>query len=600
MSLNVILGKSNTGKSEYLMNKIMACESENRQAILFVPPSGRILAEEEYLKYTKKKAIIDTVITSMDRYVNRRVDKVNLYQDKTYLKDLAKKMMIKKVVTENPDMFKVFAKVKDTVGFIDKLADYTEKFEDLEDLNILDKYNEQDFLKTKLDEFKVVYNKIQDTLKDRFVSSTDEMKEYINILNSSDTNIINAEIFIDNYNNFNNLEYQFIQALLLNNNDVYITLDLDKEKYLSGETEIYNTSYNTLEFLKLMCVNNGINYQEIKMGSAKNNRKKDIAYLANNMFNTTKQQFDKEVENVKLVLKPNTYEEIKYIALDILKKIKCGVAYKDIAIYTNNISQYRVFLKKILELYNIPAYINEEDTLSGNRLVVFLIGLLELVTSGYTKSIDNVLNLMKTGILELESADIYAFENYVLEFGIKGYNLARDFELNSNYDIEKLNEIRKLVVETVDRLKQNLAKKKSSKEITEVIYNYLQESNVIYNYEQELKFIKDIDINEYNKAKQVVSKIYEVMDNITLAYDSISLKEYATLFEYGIKELKVDTIPAKVDQVEIVDINKNRGSEKQVGYIIGCYDGGLPTIQIKKYRTTKIKECRNRFKTNIR
>ena len=217
--------------------------------------------------------------------------------------------------------------------------------------------------------------------------------------------------------------------------------------------------------------------------------------------------------------------------------------------------------------------------MQSNRLIVFLTSLLELVLSGFSKSIDNVLNLLKTGVLEIKPQDIYVFENYVLEFGIKGYHLTNEFVLNNDYNIDALNETRKLVVETVDKLKQNLSKKTSSKEITELIYNYLQENNVIYNYEQELKFIKDIDINEYNKAKQVVSKVYEVMDNITIAYDNISLKEYIMLFEYGVKELKVDTIPAKVDQIEIIDINKNRGTEKKVGYIIGCYDGGLPTIQ---------------------
>ncbi len=579
MSLNVILGRSNTGKSEYIMNKIMACENEKKQAILFVPPSGRILAEEEYLKYTNKKAIIDTLITSVERFVSRRVDKTKLYQDKTYLKDLAKKMMIKKVITENPDMFKVFAKVKDTVGFTDKIADYTEKFEDLQDLTALDKYKEEDFLKTKLDEFRVVYNKIKGALQDKFVASTDEMKSYIDTLKSSEINIINADVFIDNYNNFSNLEYQFIEALLLNGNDVYITLDIDKEKYLQGETEIYNTSYNTLESLKKLCASSGIKFEEINLTNVKTNRPEDIAYLAENIFDTTRKVFNKNVENVKLILEPNTYEEIKYVAGDILKKVNNGMQYKDIAIYTNNISQYNVFLKKILETYNIPTYINEEDNLCSNRLVVFLMALLQLVNNGFTKSIDNVLDLIKTGMLNLTEQEIYMFENYTLEFGVRGYNLIKTFELNSDYDLDKINEIRENIVQTVLTLKQNLAKKKTSNEITEQLYNYLLQNEIISKYENELKIVKEIDINEYNKAKQILAKIYEVMDNISLAYDEITLKEYVALFEYGIKELKVDTIPAKTDQVEVIDINKNRGTEKKIGYIIGCYDGGMPTVQ---------------------
>ena len=56
MALNLIVGRSNTGKSEYIMNKIMACEEEKTQAILFVPSTSRVMAEEEYFYYTNKKA----------------------------------------------------------------------------------------------------------------------------------------------------------------------------------------------------------------------------------------------------------------------------------------------------------------------------------------------------------------------------------------------------------------------------------------------------------------------------------------------------------------------------------------------------------------
>jgi ATP-dependent helicase/DNAse subunit B len=59
-------------------------------------------------------------------------------------------------------------------------------------------------------------------LKDKFVESTDEMNAYVSLLKESESNIINAEIFIDNYNNFSNIEYEFIGALLLNGNNVYI------------------------------------------------------------------------------------------------------------------------------------------------------------------------------------------------------------------------------------------------------------------------------------------------------------------------------------------------------------------------------------------
>lgn len=579
MSLNVILGKSNTGKSEYIMKKIMACENDLKQAILFVPPSCRIIAEEEYLKYTGKKAVIDTVITSIERFVNRRVDKTKLYKDKVYLKDLAKKMLVKRVISENPDMFKVFAKVKDTVGFVDKIASYTEKFNIIQDIDMLDKYDEQDFLKTKLEEFKNIYLKIEESLKDRFVQSTDEMKLYINCLNESKTNIVNADIFIDGYNNFSDIEYEFIQAVLLNGNNVYITLDIDKKKYLDQTTEIYNTSYDTLTRLKDICACVGIKFEIVNLEKTKPNTKEDIAFLGNNIFNMSKEKFDGKVDNVKLLLTPNTYEEIKYVAGDILRLVQNKYSYKDIAVYTNNIEMYGIFLKKIFDIYNIPIYINEQDKIIDNNIVIYLNTLLKLVGSGFSKSIDNILILLKTGMLDVTEEEIYIFENYLLEFGIRGYAIQNEFKLNSDYDLNLINSIRKKVIDRVNQLKIKLSKITTSKEITSIIYNHLIDDGIIKLYEDSLNAVKNIDVNSYNKAKQVVSKIYEIMDNISLAYQKITLKDYIELLDYGIKEITVDTVPAKIDEVEVIDINRARGIEKKVAYIIGCYDGGLPTVQ---------------------
>ena len=579
MSLNIIFGKSNSGKSKYIFNKIMACEKNGKQAILFVPPSGRLIAEEEYLKYTNKNVVIDTLITSIERFVNRNVDKSKLYTDKTYLKDMAKKMMVKKVITQNPDMFKVFSRVKDTVGFTDKICDYVSKFEDLQTLDVLDRYEEQDFLKTKLDEFKNIYLKLKDVLEDKFVQSTDEMKAYINMLNESNTNIVNADIFIDNYNNFSNIEYEFIQALLINGNNVYITLDIDKDKYLAGTTEIYNTVYDTLHRLKEMCAKLGIKCELINLEVSHDNVKEDIAFLANNLFDISRNVYSKKVENIKLVLTSNTYEEIKYVASNILKYKKEGYSYKDIAVYTNNINVYSIFIKKVFDLYNIPVHINEESKVTNNNLIIYVMTLFKLIQSGFTKSVENILNLLKTRILNLSQDEVCMFENYIIEFGIKGYGLLNPFTLNRDYDLDKLNQIREMVVDNILNFKKVLSNQSKSKDITEEIYNYLINENIISRYEQQLEEVKSVDVNEYNKGKQVISKLYEIMDNICIAYDKLTLKEYIELLEYGIKEITVDTIPAKLEQIEIIDINRSRGTEKKIIYIIGCYDGGLPTVQ---------------------
>lgn len=595
MSLNVIIGKANTGKSKYIYEKIMACEGKNIQAILFVPSSSRVMAEEEYLKYTNRQAIIDTKITSIERFVSLNIDKTKLYKSKVFLPDQAKKMLVRKTILENKDMFNVFHKVKDTTSFTDKVTDYISKFKDIDE-NFIEKYTDMDFLKAKLEEFVKVYNKVEECVKERFVSSIDELQFYISTLNSSDKNIINADIFIDGYNNFNNLEYSFIRAILLNGNNVTITLDIDKQKYLDGMTQIYNTSYDTLAKLKEICANNHIEFNIVNQEKQNQNTKEDILHLANNIFSISRNVYEKKSDNVSLVLRPNTNEEIKYVAESILQNICEGYKYSDIAVYTNNIDTYSIFLKKIFGMYGIPMYINEDIKITSDVMVSVILTALKLVITDFTKNVEPILNLIKSRLLGIEDDEVYNFENYILEFGIKGYMLKSDFILNTDYNLERINVIRKTIVQYVEDLRQALKNKKTSKEITKVIYNYFKDTQVISRYEEQLEVVNKIDINQYNAKKQVLSKIYEVMDNIVLAYDKITLEEYVNLLEYGINDIKVDTIPAKTNQVEIIDINLNRGLEKKIGYVIGCYDGGLPNVQSEDNIFTdieleKLKSC---------
>jgi len=581
MSLNLIVGKSNSGKSEYIMKKIMAC---NTQAILFVPSSMRVIAEQEYLKYTNKKGIVDTVITSIDRFVDRNVNKSELYKTKEYLPELAKRLLVRKVILENGDLFEIFSKVKNNTNFIDRLCSYIDsaKNQKLCATDILNKYTEQDFLGVKLKEFSNIYLKVEECLSERFVSSIDTLDYYIQDISKS-KKFENHEIFFDGYNNFTSIEFEYIKALLLSGANITITLEIDLEKQLEGATEIFNATYETLEYLKRLANEIGVKLNEVNLSKEKNNRPEDLSFLANNLFDLSKNVYDKEVENVKLVLKENTYNEIEYIAADILEKIKSGYRYNDIVIYTNDLDLYEINIKKIFGMYNIPIYFNFEKNILSSNIVIYILTIFKIIVEGLKKDISPIISLVKTGLIKIQNAD--EFENYINEFGIKGYTFEKEFKLNNKtelnhiYDLKIKKEAREKILQNIYDLKERLAKAKTSSEITKAIYEHLTECKILENYEEILVDINKESINEYNRQVQTISKLYEIMDNIVLVYDNISVKEYYELLEYGAKEQKVNTIPEKIDQIYISDINKNRGTEKKIGYVIGVYDGGLPTIQ---------------------
>lgn len=77
MSLELVLGKSKSGKSQYLYDKI----DENLNSsnnILFVPSQFRMVTEENYINYQQKSGIINLNITTMSEYIKSNLKNLNL------------------------------------------------------------------------------------------------------------------------------------------------------------------------------------------------------------------------------------------------------------------------------------------------------------------------------------------------------------------------------------------------------------------------------------------------------------------------------------------------------------------------------------------
>ena len=64
MGLNLIIGRSKSGKSEFMYKCVEQAEISGKQVVILVPDFARIVAEEEYLKYFSKDCVLGTKITT--------------------------------------------------------------------------------------------------------------------------------------------------------------------------------------------------------------------------------------------------------------------------------------------------------------------------------------------------------------------------------------------------------------------------------------------------------------------------------------------------------------------------------------------------------
>lgn len=599
MSLNIVAGKSNSGKSEYIYRSMLKDLSSGKHAILFVPPMARVLAEKEYIDCLNVNDITGVTITTIDRYIKNKVSNMQLYKAKEYLPDMARKIYIKHLIQKYQGELNIFAKAKESNSFVDLLYSYMDIFEKekITRQEIEEKYPANDFTKSKLLEICNIYEKINGESKEKFIDSLDETNIYIQKIESEGHNeYVDKKIYFDSYNNFSKSEYAYIQSLLKLGVDVTISINMPMPVDENIEGGIFTESYNTYTKLKDLAQKVGCKFHEMFLEQKENILQKDITYLANNIFDVDKTRYTEKTENINIYLVPNPYEELAYIAKDIMEKVNNkGARYRDFVIYTSNIEEYYLCIKRIFGKYNIPVFCNSKEYIQNSKIAKYITLLLDICTNGLEYRENNkLLGLLKTGFLGIKEEDINIFENYLDDLNIKGYMLNKKFTKNVDkmqeyeYDLEQVNSVRAEILEKIEGFKQEIQKSRTSKDITKVIYEYLAQNNVISQVEKDIESIELESTEERQKQKQILGKIYEIMDNICQVTDEITIEEYLKLLKYGLEEERVLTIPALIDQVEVCDINKTRNIVTDFGYIIGVNENSIPSGDTQDSTFTEI------------
>jgi len=390
--MNLILGKSKTGKSKYIFDKIDNDISEGKKIIYFVPSQMRVLSEENYIKFQNKPGIIDVNVTTISSYIKDFLSQYNINHQDKYISKLDRKLILTKIILENPNLFNMFKKVKNKEGFLENLNIYMDIFKK-EDINIEDIKNLElpdKLLEYKLKEITNVYKEYINYTEDKYIDSIDETDIFLKLFESSYLNkdVSNICIYFDAYNNFTHHELKFIKLLLKLKLDVTfnITTDIaekldDMSNYSINEisnliigdiTNIFTQSNLTVLKLLKYAKKMNLNISSEFMRTNYSNAKGDIKYLANNIFVSDSISSKFKAENIHINLTTNIYTEIEKIANVISQKVREGYRYKDFVIYTSSTDEYSYVVHKILYEYNIPVYIDSKISIQSNILIKYI------------------------------------------------------------------------------------------------------------------------------------------------------------------------------------------------------------------------------------
>lgn len=571
--MKIVYGRSGCGKSYYLMNQIKENieRAYDGPLLYIVPEQFSLTAEMDLSKLISRGGIIKAEVVTFKRLCHRIYNEFGF--KKTSVDTSSKTMLLYYLMSKNENKLKVLKGVDKNPGLVKTACDMISEFKRYNVTpEILKTFNPKtEYLKMKLDDLIYLYEAFEERIKEDFIDKDDEYTKMSMLIKNSEI-VNNAKIWIDGFDGFTPQELNIINELE-KVADVTVALTLD-------DTDNNMFLLNKKTFQNLAKENN---IEEIYLNEQKRFNNEELKHLEENYNSMLIKKYDKETKHISISIENNPYNELQNIARNILEKVRDeNLRYENIAIVTRNIESYKNDFKMVFTKYNIPYFFDDKHELSAQPLITLVRMLLDICTKNY--SYESMFNYLKTGLTNIEDInDIDIIENYVLEWGIKGNTWLHEWTFGKG-DLEKINLIRRKIIEPIAEFKNNFEKQKTVKDIASNLYDFLIKTNVYKNIQNKVEKLKEkenpseTEIEIINTYIQVWNIFIKFLDELVMVLgdEKISFERFKNILNIGISEYQIGILPTTRDHVIIGDVNRTRNSNIKVLYVIGLNDGVFP------------------------
>lgn len=585
MGLRIIYGKPGSGKSEYCFNEISKLVNKEKKIYIITPEQFSFTAEKKLMDCLSSNAVINAEVITLSRMAYRVIQEVG--GNKNNLSKCGKAMLVYSILNKYKQDLKFLGKSDENIDLsITAITEFKKHGVTIDSLKQEINNTEDTYLKTKLLDMSLIYEKFEEKIINNYIDETDLLDILANSLQETDL-VKDSIIYIDEFAGFTYQEYEVIKELIRQAKQVNITICVDDFNLNTNpDRDIFYSNKITLSKLLNLVEENEFKLEKpVELDKQYRFKTEELKHLSDNIYNIKSTKYKKNVENLELFLAKNEYSEVEEIAKKISKLVReQNLRYRDISIITKNIENYSSLIRAIFNKYEIPVFIDEKRDLNQNVIVQYILSILEVLNRNF--SLDAVFSYIKLGFLDIEDDEIFKLENYCTKWGIKQSKWKKDFiyelnDENKKQEIERLNELRKQIIEPLLKLQENIRKEKTAESITKKIYSFIQEQNI------EEKIIKKIEELEENNLIDLASEyktsyktILDILDEIIVIFnkEKMILDEYSKILKIGLKNSGLGKIPGTQDQVIFGDVDRSRSHKVNTVFIIGLNDGVFPSV----------------------
>lgn len=450
-------------------------------------------------------------------------------------------------------------------------------------------------LSRKLSDLAAIYQNfhrnIDCRLENGALAAEDKLFRLANLLEKHKF-LSDCRIYIDSFTSFTGEEYAVIEAMIAHADKVCISFPYFRGSHAPHTYTLSNTVKKLTKFTKDM----GIETKDVCLSQSKRCKNAEIREIEKSLwdFSITKDSLPFIPENdrgcVEMTECANEYEEIWLAALNILKLHKNGVPYSEIALIMRDCESKKGLIEAIFEAADIPYFYSQRTDISATASSRLILSALRCIIYNFNAS--DVLTLIKTGLLDVDSHDADLFEDYVYTWDINGKLFTADaWSMNPDgYTtlvsdrgkeiLEAANRVRSIIIPPLLDLKRDIAiANGDTVECCRALYAYLESISLskTLSASAELSLaggnVKEAGelLRVYDFIVSAITDICTVMGNV-----SITAEDLAAMLEITFKNTDIGSVPAVNDYVTVGSAATLRVENISAAILIGLCEGEFP------------------------
>ncbi|AJG96708.1 helicase-exonuclease AddAB subunit AddB [Clostridium beijerinckii] len=599
MSIRFVYGRSGTGKSKFCIDEIknnIDKKLDLNKLILLVPEQYTFTTENKILHEIGEHAFFRTEVLSFKKMAH------NIFEEyggrvKEIIKESGRNMLIHRVINENIESLDYFNRMSREQGFNEIISEVISEFKkyniSIDSIRAIDEKINDNELYQKIKELMIIYEAFNLKMHENYIDGDDQLT-LLNKKLLENSAYVDSEVWIDEFTSFTPQQLDIIKVLAKRCRRVNITFCIDN-KSLNNNSEDITDVFNIIKstenkILKIMKENNIAYDKPVNLNNAIPYRFKDnleLDHIEKYFFSYPFNEYDKNPERITLYKANNIYDEIERVSKSITSLVReNGYRYRDISVVCRNIDDYEKIISVIFKDYNIPYFLDKKIQLLSNPLIVLISSAFEILLKNW--SYESVFKYLKSGLTGIDNSYIDKLENFILEYGVKGYKWTSREIVNEKWFIgnSELTDDKVLIAEIMEEIRYPLMTfhnkingKHKVKDICSAIYEFLVDIKVFDRINEWIKNFEELGLEDKVKEySQVESIVIDILDQAVdvIGEERLEYSEFFRILSSGFANEEIGIIPVALDQVNIGDIARIKGRDVKVLYIVGINDGVLP------------------------